>query len=141
MATCIATPTNTAPRIQLGHSYPLPSAARHKLKLVPNQAAALPKQEPALDLQSPMNRYLAGKSRREYLAGQPIFSKGDPANAVFYIHSGKVKLTVVSMNGKEAVIAHLSAASFFGEASLAGEPLRSSTAYALESDRKSGRYA
>jgi CRP-like cAMP-binding protein len=54
------------------------------------------------------------------------------ANAVFYIQSGKVKLTVVSMNGKEAVIAHLPEGSFFGEASLAGESLRISSANALQ---------
>jgi CRP-like cAMP-binding protein len=76
---------------------------------------------------------MTGKSRREYLTGQSVYSQGDPANAVFYIQSGKIKLTVVSMSGKEAVIAHLPAASFFGEASLAGETLRSSSAYALES--------
>jgi CRP-like cAMP-binding protein len=111
----------------------LPSAAHHNLKLVPKQAVALPKQAPAFDLQSPLNKYMAGKSRHEYLTGQSIFSQGDPANAVFYIHSGKVKLTVVSMSGKEAVIAHLAAGSYFGEASLAGESLRSSSAYALES--------
>jgi CRP-like cAMP-binding protein len=124
--------TSTAPRIPLGRSCPLPSVTQPGLKLVPNQDAALPKQVPALDLQNPLNRYMAGKSRREYLTGQSVFSQGDPASAVFYIQSGKVKLTVVSMSGKEAVIAHLPAASFFGEASLSGEALRSSSAYAIE---------
>ena len=125
MATSFAPMTNMAPRIPLGRSYPMPSAAQTGLKLVPNQAAAMPKQVPALDLHSPLNRFMAGKSRREYQTGESIFSQGDPANAVFYIQSGKVKLTVVSMSGKEAVIAHLPAASFFGEASMAGESLRS----------------
>jgi CRP-like cAMP-binding protein len=132
MATCYSTLTSKFPRIPLGRANPLPPAARYNLKLVPKQVGALPKQETALDLQSPLNRSIAGKSRHEYLVGQSIFSQGDPANAVFYIQSGKVKLTVVSMSGKEAVIAHLAADSFFGEASLAGEPLRSSSAYALE---------
>ncbi len=67
------------------------------------------------------------------LTGESIFSQGDPSNAVFYIQSGKVKLTVVSTSGKEAVIAHLPTGSFFGEASLAGEPYRISSANALES--------
>ena len=133
MATCYAPMTSTAPRIPLGRSFPLPSVAQHGLKLIPSQSGALPKQLPALDLQSPQNRYMAGKSRHEYLTGQSIFSQGDPANAVFYIQSGKVKLTVVSPSGKEAVIAHLPAGSFFGEASLAGETLRSFSANALES--------
>ena len=78
-------------------------------------------------------RFMAGKSRREYSTGESIFSQGDLANSVFYIQSGKVKLTVVSMNGKEAVIAHLPATSFFGEASLAGETHRVASASALES--------
>lgn len=75
---------------------------------------------------------MAGKSRHEYAAGESIFSQGDPANAVFYIQSGKVKITVVSMNGKEAVVAQLPAGSFFGEASLAGEQHRTASARALE---------
>jgi CRP-like cAMP-binding protein len=121
-----------APRIPLGCSYPLPSIAQPGLNPVSKQAEATQKQLSPLDLQSPMNRFMAGKSRREYQAGESVFSQGDPSNAVFYIQSGKVKLTVVSMSGKEAVIAHLPTASFFGEASLAGEPLRTSSAYALE---------
>jgi CRP-like cAMP-binding protein len=93
----------------------------------------MPAPAPVFDLQLPLNRLIAGKSRRDYLAGEAIFSQGDQANAIYYIQSGKVKLTVVSMSGKEAVIAHLPAASFFGEASLAGQPARISSANALES--------
>jgi CRP-like cAMP-binding protein len=48
-----------------------------------------------------------------------IFSQGDASDAVFYIQDGKVKLTVVSQQGKEAVVAVLEPASFFGEACLA----------------------
>ena len=73
-----------------------------------------------------------GKSRHEYLADETIFSQGDTANAVFFIESGKVKLTVVSKSGKEAVIAHLTETNFFGEGCLAGQPLRMSTAQALQ---------
>jgi CRP-like cAMP-binding protein len=54
------------------------------------------------------------------------------ASAVYYLQSGKVKLTVVSASGKEAVIAHLQEGSFFGETSLAGEATRSSSVCALE---------
>jgi CRP/FNR family cyclic AMP-dependent transcriptional regulator len=133
MATSYAPMTNMAPRIPLGRSYPMPSVAQSGLKLVSKQKEAMPKQGTALDLQSPLNRYMAGKSRRDYQTGESIFSQGDPANSVFYIQSGQVKLTVVSISGKEAVIAHLPATSFFGEASLTGEPVRSSSAYALES--------
>jgi len=131
MATCFATMTSSAPRIPLGQSFT--STANHNLTLVSNKVGALPQLGTAFDTQSLLAGFLAGKSQREYLAGQSIFSQGDPANAVFYVKSGKVKLTVVSMIGKEAVIAHLAGGSFFGEASLAGELLRSSSAHALES--------
>jgi CRP-like cAMP-binding protein len=110
----------------------MPSVAQPGLKLVSRHAETMPEQITALDLQNPLNKFMTGKSRRDYQAGQSVFSQGDPANAVFYIQSGKVKLVVVSMSGKEAVIAHLPAASFFGEASLSGEPVRTSSAYALE---------
>lgn len=66
------------------------------------------------------------------MAGESIFSQGDPANVVFYIQSGKVELTVVSASGKEAVIAHLPAGSFFGEAALAGQQQRLSSATSLQ---------
>jgi CRP-like cAMP-binding protein len=54
--------------------------------------------------------------------------QGDAVDAVFYIQSGKVKLTVVSKRGKEAVIAIMSEASFFGEGCLTVKPLRMATA-------------
>jgi CRP-like cAMP-binding protein len=62
---------------------------------------------------------------------QTIFSQGDAADAVFYIQSGKVKLTVVSNNGKEATIGILSEKDFFGEGCLAGQPLRMAAAMAM----------
>ena len=92
----------------------------------------MPRQGAAFDLRNPLDRFLAGKSRHEYAAGESIYSQGDPADAVFYIQSGKVNLTVVSMNGKEAVVAHLPEGSFFGEASLAGEQHRTASASALQ---------
>ena len=63
---------------------------------------------------------------------QMIFSQGDAADAVFYIQTGKVKLTVVSKQGKEAVVAMLEAGAFFGESCLIGQVIRLSTATALE---------
>jgi len=62
---------------------------------------------------------------------QAIFAQGDAADAVFYIQSGKVKLTVVSNNGKEATIGILSDRDFFGEGCLAGQPLRMAAATAM----------
>jgi CRP-like cAMP-binding protein len=62
---------------------------------------------------------------------QTIFAQGDPADAVFYLQTGKVKLAVVSKTGKEATIGILSDESFFGEGSLAGQTLRMGTAIAM----------
>ena len=61
-----------------------------------------------------------------------IFSQGDAAEAVFYIQAGKVKLTVVSQQGKEAVVAILEQGAFFGESCLAGQTIRTATATAVE---------
>ena len=63
---------------------------------------------------------------------QTIFSQGDAADAVFYIQTGKVKLTVVSKQGKEAVVAMLEAGAFFGESCLIGQVVRLATATAIE---------
>ena len=61
-----------------------------------------------------------------------FFSQGDAAEAVFYIQAGKVKLTVVSQQGKEAVVAILERGAFFGESCLAGQVIRTATATAVE---------
>jgi len=74
----------------------------------------------------------SGKATREYRNKQIVFAQGDAADAVFYVQSGKVKLTVVSPRGKEAVIGVLERESFFGEGCLAGQPLRMSTASAIQ---------
>ena len=60
-----------------------------------------------------------------------IFAQGDPADAVFYIQAGKIKVTVTSEQGKQAVVAILGAGEFFGEGCLNGQPLRLATASAL----------
>ena len=60
-----------------------------------------------------------------------IFTQGDPADAVFYLQTGKVRLTVVSQTGKEATIGILSDGNFFGEGSLAGQSLRMGSATAM----------
>jgi CRP/FNR family cyclic AMP-dependent transcriptional regulator len=62
---------------------------------------------------------------------QSIFVQGDPADAVFYLQTGRVRLTVVSKTGKEATIGMLSDGSFFGEGSLAGQALRMGAATAM----------
>jgi CRP/FNR family cyclic AMP-dependent transcriptional regulator len=72
------------------------------------------------------------KTVRDYRPKQVVFAQGDPADAVFYVQSGKVKLTVLSTHGKQAVIALLEEGDFFGEGCLASQPLRMSTANAMQ---------
>jgi CRP/FNR family cyclic AMP-dependent transcriptional regulator len=72
-----------------------------------------------------------GRTIAEYTKNQVVFSQGDPANAVFYIQKGKIKLTVVSNNGKEAVIALLNIGDFLGEGCLKAQPFRMATATAM----------
>src|SRR5262249_31742438 len=66
-----------------------------------------------------------------YSKGEAVFTQGEPANSVFYIQEGEVKIAVVSAQGKEAVVAFLKAGDFIGEGCLAGRPRRVSTARAL----------
>ena len=66
-----------------------------------------------------------------YAKGSTVFSQGDPANVVFMVHKGTVKLSVVSRRGKEAVIGIVLPGSFFGEGCLAGQPVRIATATAI----------
>jgi CRP/FNR family transcriptional regulator, cyclic AMP receptor protein len=72
-----------------------------------------------------------GRGISDYRKDQIVFRQGDPADAVFYVQSGKVKKTVVSEQGKEAVVALLGSGDFFGEGCLAGEALCLSTVTAL----------
>ena len=74
----------------------------------------------------------AGKTITKYREGQVVFAQGDAADAVFFIQKGKVKLTVVSEQGKEAVIAILGPGSFFGEGCLNGHAVRISTTTAMD---------
>jgi CRP/FNR family transcriptional regulator, cyclic AMP receptor protein len=89
------------------------------------------KRRPALDPKSFLAVVGEGRSIGEYRKDQIVFSQGDPADAVFYIQSGKVKLTVVSEQGKEAVVAMLGTNDFFGEGCLAGQAHRIATVAAM----------
>jgi len=72
-----------------------------------------------------------GRKIAPFQKKQTIFAQGDAADAVFHIQNGKVRLTVVSNNGKEATIGILSDRDFFGEGCLAGQPLRMAAATAM----------
>jgi CRP-like cAMP-binding protein len=72
-----------------------------------------------------------GKSVLECNTNRKIFWQGQPADSVFYLRRGKVKLSVTSQQGKEAIVAVLSAGDFFGEGCLAGQSLRIATAISV----------
>lgn len=79
-----------------------------------------------------LEKVSSGKTVLTFPKRKMIFSQGDAADAVFYIQSGKVKLTVVSPQGKEAVIAILGPGAFFGESCLAGQTVRPATVTTIE---------
>jgi CRP/FNR family transcriptional regulator, cyclic AMP receptor protein len=85
------------------------------------------KRRPTFDTKTFLARVGDGRSMGKYRKGQTVFSQGDAGDAVFYIRKGKVKLTVVSEQGKEAVVAILGTDDFFGEGCLAGQAQRIAT--------------
>ena len=91
-----------------------------------------PKRTTAFNPQTFLTKVGRGKTSLKSPKKQVLFSQGDAADAVFYIQGGKVKLTVVSQQGKEAVVAILEQGSFFGESCLAGQTVRTATATTLE---------
>jgi CRP/FNR family transcriptional regulator, cyclic AMP receptor protein len=78
-----------------------------------------------------LSKINGGRTISEYRKNQIVYSQGDPADSVFYIQTGKLKITVLSAQGKEAVVAVLGTGDFFGEGCLAGQALRLATAAAL----------
>jgi CRP/FNR family transcriptional regulator, cyclic AMP receptor protein len=94
------------------------------------KTARLP-EVPKFDVKSFLSSVGSGRSTEKYQRKKIIFRQGDPADGVFYIQSGKIELSVVSQQGKERVIAILSAGDFFGEGCLAGQPLHMASAIAL----------
>src|ERR1700726_2129264 len=76
-------------------------------------------------------RLNGGRSEAKYQKDQIVFSQGDSADGVFYVQSGKLKVSVVSEAGKEAVVAILPPGSFCGEECLTGHKLRLTTVKAL----------
>ena len=87
---------------------------------------------PTFDPKVFLSRVGEGRTTAEYDKNQIVFAQGDAANAILYLQKGRVKLTVVSHHGKEAVVAILGAGDFFGEGCLARQALRMSTATAMD---------
>ena len=95
-------------------------------------AAKSTKRTPTFDPKALLGRVNGGRSVASYRRKEAIFSQGDPADAVFFLQKGAVKLTVVSKQGKEAVVGIVGPDMFFGEGCLAGQHIRMSTATATE---------
>jgi CRP-like cAMP-binding protein len=91
---------------------------------------ALKKSE-SVDWEALFTGIFRGKTVLECGMGHDIFRQGQPADSLFYIRQGKVKISVISEQGKEAIVAVLDGGEFFGEGCLAGQPLRMATAVAL----------
>jgi CRP-like cAMP-binding protein len=94
--------------------------------------SASTKRRPSFNPKTFLAKVGEGRNINKYRKSEIVFSQGDPADKVFYIQKGKVKVTVVSEQGKEAVVAILGANEFFGEGCLAGQTQRLSTAAAMD---------
>jgi CRP-like cAMP-binding protein len=89
------------------------------------------KRKAPFDPKSFLARVGVGRSIGKYDKGEIVFNQGDAADAVFYTHRGKVKISVISEQGKEAIVGIMGAREFFGEGCLAGQTRRIATASAL----------
>jgi CRP/FNR family transcriptional regulator, cyclic AMP receptor protein len=89
------------------------------------------KRKPSFDPKVFLSKVNGGRTISNYRKNQIIYTQGEAADSVFYIQSGKVKKTVVSERGKEAVVALLATGDFFGEGCLTGEALRLATVSAM----------
>jgi CRP-like cAMP-binding protein len=89
------------------------------------------KPKPPFDLKAFLAKANGGRTVAEYRPDESIFVQGEAASAIFYIRKGEVKLTVLSKQGKEAVVAILRGGDFLGEGCLAGQPVRMASAVAM----------
>ena len=89
------------------------------------------KKDQPVDWESFLAGITRGKTVIEYGASRNVFRQGRPADSLFYLRRGKVKLSVTSSGGKEAIVAILNTGEFFGEGCLAGQQLRMATATAV----------
>jgi CRP-like cAMP-binding protein len=88
-------------------------------------------EKPAFDLKVFLTKADGGRTISKYQMNQIVFSQGDPADSIFYIHDGNVKVSIASKQGKEAVIAIHGPNEFCGEGCLTGQPRRVATATAM----------
>src|SRR5579872_5742131 len=89
------------------------------------------KSKPHFNVETFLTTTNGGRTISKYRKGQKVYRQGDPADAVFYVQEGEVKVCVVSERGKEAVVALHGKGDFFGEGCLSGQPLRLATVAAM----------
>jgi CRP/FNR family transcriptional regulator, cyclic AMP receptor protein len=89
------------------------------------------KRKPPFDPKIFLSKVNGGRAISKYRKDQIVYTQGEPADSVFYIQGGKVKTTVVSEQGKEAVVSLLGTGDFFGEGCLTGQLLRLATVTAM----------
>jgi CRP/FNR family cyclic AMP-dependent transcriptional regulator len=108
------------------HPFSLPRLYTH-----PKGDVSPMKRKAAFDPKAFLAKVGKGRTLVDYKKNQRIFLQGEPADAIFYIQTGKVKLSVVSKQGKEAVVGIFGADDFFGEGCLAGQAQRMASAAAM----------
>lgn len=89
------------------------------------------KRKPPFDPREFFTTVARGRTVADYRKDAPVFAQGDAADAVFYIRKGKIKIAVISPQGKEAIVGILGEGDFFGEGCLIGQKLRLATAIAM----------
>jgi CRP/FNR family cyclic AMP-dependent transcriptional regulator len=97
-----------------------------------NTSIPADKKRPAAGWETFLAGISSGKTVIEYVADRNIFMQGQPAESMYFLGRGRVKLAVSSFEGKEAIVATLGSGEFFGEGCLAGQPLRMATAISVE---------
>ena len=125
------TRTRLAPDLIVASSLDRRKFKNGRAKLFGCERVIRGKTDTAFDIVSFLAKAGMGKQVDRVCEGESIFVQGDAADSVFYIQSGKIKLTVVSKTGKEAVLALLSSGEFVGEACISGHPVRLSKATAV----------
>lgn len=104
--------------------------------MMPDMAARRPPgPPPGFDVPAFLRRADVARRAIKFAPDAQVFAQGAQATSVFYLESGRVKLSVLSSTGKEAVVAILGSGDFFGEGCLAGQPLRMSTATSVDAAR------
>src|SRR5450759_5955165 len=97
----------------------------------PKTRSVEPKTRRGFDVEAYLESTGPARKVVKYRRGEVVFSQGDAGNNIRYIQKGAIKLSVLSSIGREAVVAMLAPADFFGEGALAGQSVRIGTATAV----------